>query len=84
MIIDANVGLGRFANGIGSAFAQPGEAWTYLKTAGLNRALVYSILSREADADAGNMIVLEECKKHPEYSRVTCMSVETHPVASET
>jgi len=67
MIIDANVGLGRFASGIGADFAQPEATLRYLKTTGIGKALVYSTLAREADAEEGNRIVLEACEKHPEY-----------------
>lgn len=66
MIIDANAGLGRFANGIGADFAQSEKTIRYLGSAGIKKALVYSVLAREAHAEAGNAIVLEECKKHPE------------------
>jgi predicted TIM-barrel fold metal-dependent hydrolase len=66
VIIDANVGLGRFANGNGAEFAQAEKALVHLKAAGIYGAVTYSVLSRETDAEEGNVIVLEECKKHPE------------------
>jgi predicted TIM-barrel fold metal-dependent hydrolase len=66
IIIDANIGLGRFANGVGAGFAQTEKAIEHLRAAGINGALVYSVLSRETDAEEGNKIVLEECEKHPE------------------
>ena len=46
IIIDANVGLGRFANGDGADFAQPGKAIEHFRAAGINGALAYSVLSR--------------------------------------
>jgi uncharacterized protein len=66
LIIDANTGLGRFTNGNGTEFVQTEKTLEHYRTAGINGALVYSVLSREADAQEGNAIVLEECKKHPE------------------
>jgi predicted TIM-barrel fold metal-dependent hydrolase len=66
VIIDANIGLGRFANGVGADFAQAEKAIDHLRSVGINGALAYSVLSRETDAEEGNAIVLEECKKHPE------------------
>ncbi|MCX7826825.1 MAG: amidohydrolase family protein, partial [Verrucomicrobiae bacterium] len=66
-ILDANVGLGRFANGRGSDFARSEKTLSHLKRAGVSDAVVYSVLSRETDAEEGNRIVLEECKPHPEF-----------------
>jgi uncharacterized protein len=66
VIIDANVGLGRFANGNGAEFAMTEKAIQHLKSSGISSALAYSVLSRESAAEEGNLIVLAECKKHPE------------------
>jgi predicted TIM-barrel fold metal-dependent hydrolase len=66
VIIDINVGLGRFANGNGKEFTLVENAIGHLKAGGISGAVAYSVLSRETDADEGNKIVLEECKKHPE------------------
>jgi len=69
LIIDANVGLGRFANGAGADFVPTEKALQHLRSAGITDALVYSLLSRETDAEEGNAIVLEECKTHPAFIR---------------
>jgi len=65
LVIDANVGLGRFANGAGKDFATAGNALEHLRQGGITGAVVYSVLSRETDADEGNVIVIEECKRNP-------------------
>jgi uncharacterized protein len=66
LIIDSNVGLGRFANGFGGEYSETDKSVGKLKAAGITGAIVYSVLSRETDEEEGNRIVLEECKKHPE------------------
>ncbi len=66
VIIDVNVGLGRFANGNGKEFTPTEKAIEHLKAGGITGAVSYSVLSRETDAEEGNAIVLEECEKHPE------------------
>jgi len=66
IIIDANVGLGRFANGNGKEFTPTEKVIEHFKAGGITGAVSYSVLSRETDAEEGNTIVLEECKKHPE------------------
>jgi uncharacterized protein len=66
IIIDVNVGLGRFANGDGVEYSQTEKAIERLRAGGTNGAVVYSILSRETDPEEGNKIALEECKKHAE------------------
>ena len=63
-VIDANVGLGRFANGLNRELAETSETVRFLETRGIKNALVYSVFARETDAQWGNSIVLEECKKH--------------------
>ncbi len=65
-VIDVNIGLGRFANGNGADFIQTDKTLEHLRSAGINGSLVYSVLSRETDAEEGNSIVLEECARHPE------------------
>jgi predicted TIM-barrel fold metal-dependent hydrolase len=66
LIIDANTGLGRFADGLNSDLAQTEKTLRHLRAAGINIAIAYSVLSRQTDAKEGNAIILEEAKKHPE------------------
>jgi uncharacterized protein len=66
LIIDANAGLGRFANGSGSDFIQTEKVINHLRSAGISKAVVYSVLSRETDAEEGDAIVIEACKNHLE------------------
>lgn len=63
-VIDANVGLGRFASGLNPDLAQTDKTLQHLGSAGINKALVYSVLARETDSEEGNSLVLEECVKH--------------------
>lgn len=66
LIIDANVGLGRFTLGIGTDYVPTENAISHLKKGGVDKALVYSVLSRETDAEEGNTIIQEESSDHPE------------------
>ena len=66
LIIDSNVGIGRFTSGFAGDFSDADKVINNLTSAAINGAVVYSILSRETDPEEGNKIVLEECKKHPE------------------
>lgn len=65
LILDANIGLGRFANGTGMNFILTEATLKHLRKSGISGGLVYSVLSRQSDAEEGNAIVLEECKKYP-------------------
>ncbi|GAA5219935.1 amidohydrolase family protein [Membranihabitans marinus] len=65
-VIDVNVGLGRFTNGIGADFPNTESSLEHLDKEGVGTAVIYSVLSRESDAEEGNAIVMEEYENHPE------------------
>jgi len=82
LIIDANTGLGRFSDGLNSDLAPTEKTLRHLRAAGINKAIAYSVLSRQTDAKEGNAIILEEAKKHPELIASCVITPYEMPVDS--
>jgi len=66
LIIDANVGLGRFSYGLNADLSITDRSVEYMRAAGVSRALAYSVLARQTDAPEGNAMVLEAANSHKE------------------
>jgi len=66
VILDTNVGLGRFSAGDGKDFSAPSILLAHMERLGIDRALVYSILAREVDVVTGNEQLMGEVKGHSE------------------
>lgn len=74
LILDANVGLGRFSYGLNSDLAETTQTLGHLQKNQIQQALTYSVLARQTDPEEGNAIVLEEARTHNEILPVSVLT----------
>ncbi len=65
MIVDANIGLGRFAASSAFHFAMADELLACMDRLGIGEALVYSVVARECGPESANEWLVRETAGHP-------------------